>query len=151
MPLKFRTELLLALLLLLPGTFIFAQPSAEQSGPVQVRPGFGTCLQLMVYRNGITGPVRFIQDLPAGWSADKLPVFNAELRVTDNKMRITWLNFPLKDTVTIAYEIKVPEKAAIGQVISLSGRLEYFEQGKIKQVAVKPQTIKTVKFYSRLQ
>jgi hypothetical protein len=141
--------------LLIPVAFLFqtlqAQPDAFLTGAAQVRPGVGAGVELMIIRNGITGPVRFVQEIPAGWEAATLPVFNAQLSTVSNQLRIGWLNFPLRDTVKIAYELKIPISTPIGNQYQLNGRIEYFEGRRIRQVDIKPLQIKTVKFYSRFQ
>ncbi|MBX7203005.1 MAG: hypothetical protein IT240_02835 [Bacteroidia bacterium] len=147
---KFRTKLL-CLLLSLAGQISYAQPEAFLSGPEQIRPGHGTGLVLTIYRNGITGPIRFVQKIPKGWQAGPLPVFNADMQVVENQIQITWLQIPLNDTIQIAYELHVPKTENIGQTYLLDAQLQYFENNNRKAIAVRPQVLKIVKFFSRFQ
>ena len=108
-------------------------------------------VQLTIYPKGIQGPARYIQEIPPQWHAGPLPVMSGELSVESNQLRITWLNFPLKDSVKVAFELRIPEQEPIGQTFVLPGFLEYLEDGKLQRIPVDPLKVKTVRFYSRFQ
>lgn len=150
MLLKSRIRFFL-MLMALQGMSLFAQPEVKLAGPYQARPGFGTGITLNVLRKGISGPVRFIQTLPSNWVASRLPPYNYGLEQTGNKLTITWLDFPLRDTIKIAYNLEIPKDAEYSKVFDFDGKLEYFEGDKIKEVYAKPHKVKLVKYYSVFQ
>ena len=124
-----------------------AQPVVRLSGPHQARPGNGTGFILSVERNGISGLVRFVQSLPEGWEITPSSASTPGVFQEAGLHKAIWLSFPLQDTVSYSYLIKIPPQA--DGTVMLTGKLEYFEDGKVKSVGLPPFQLKLRRHFSR--
>jgi len=111
---------------------MIAQPKIELLGSHQARPGFGAGLRIKIARNGVTGPLRFVSNIPNGCSINELSISSAVLSTSENILRAVWLTAPLRDTIVQEWEMKIPENAK-GKY-TLNGHLEYFEDGVMKTI-----------------
>jgi hypothetical protein len=109
-----------------------AQPKVELFSARQARPGLGAGLKIKIARNGVTGMMRFVSNIPGGCSISELKISSATLSSTGNEMRALWLSVPLRDTIYQEWELKIPENAK-GKY-TINGRLEYFVDGVKKSV-----------------
>lgn len=124
-----------------------AQPKVHLTGPEQAKPGAGTGFVLMIERNGIDGTVRFVQDLPSGWSVTQSISSIPGVYQEEGFHKAVWLSFPLLDTVVYSYQLRIPPSEN-GSVF-LKGRLEYFEKGKLMIINVPAFEIKLRRHFSR--
>lgn len=135
-------------LLVVTYTGLRAQPEVRLYGPGQAKAGVYTGITLSIKRNGISGPVRFVQELPRNWKAELFPGARVHLSQTGTTLRLAWLSFPLKDSIHCSYGLRIPDDT--GDEYLLGGTLEYFENGTLRQLPVTPHRVKLVKFYSRV-
>jgi len=118
--------------MLLGTSLLIAQPKIELIGSRQARPGYGAGLKIKITRNGVTGLMRFVCNVPKNCSVNELKVSSATLSYTENELRAVWLSVPLRDTIYQEWELKIPENAK-GKY-SISGQLEYFHDGVKKTI-----------------
>lgn len=143
---------------LLIGMLMFASVGSGFSQSVKLRttghgrPGFGAGVDLEIVRGNITGPVRFVMELPKGWnSSSYLLDPRVTIRDVQGKSTALWLSFPTADTVRYSYGLQIPVEQALGPVM-LQGHLEYFDQqGKKHRIPSNPYKMDIVRYYSRFQ
>jgi hypothetical protein len=143
----FKNNKLLILLFCLSFQNIIAQPKVEIFSSQQARPGFGAGIKIKIARNGITGLMRFVSEIPEGCTVNEMTVSSATLISYDNKLSALWLSVPLRDTIFQEWEMRIPETAK-GKYI-IKGRLEYFENGDKKSVSSNETEIQMSYYFSR--
>lgn len=126
---------------------MLAQPEIELTGSLQARPGYGAGLKIKIARNGITGPMRFVSEIPKGCTVNELKISSATLTTSGNELRAIWLSVPLRDTIVQQWEMKIPEDAKEKFVIS--GHLEYFKDGIKKTVTCNSIEIHLSTYFTR--
>lgn len=132
----------------MPG-FMMAQPHAHFEASSYGRPGFGAGIKIRVATKGYSGPMRFIQTLPKGWSAQTLEINqDASLSIEGQQLRILWLSTPLQDTVDYYYELNIPANQPQG-TLELEGRLEYYQADLKKTQAITPARLRVMPYFSR--
>lgn len=135
------------LFLLMSFSTLIAQPQIEFKGSKQARPGYGAGLKVKIARNGVTGLMRFVCDIPKDCSVNELNVTSAIISTSDNEMRAVWLTVPLKDTIFQEWEMKIPEDAK-GKY-TINGHLEYFKDGVKKSVPCNSIEIQLSPYFTR--
>jgi hypothetical protein len=135
------------LFLLMSFSSLIAQPQIELRGSKQARPGYGAGLKLKIARNGVTGLMRFVCNIPKDCSVNELNVSSATISTSENEMRAVWLSVPLRDTIFQEWEMKIPEDAK-GKY-TISGHLEYFKDGVKKSVPCNSIEIHLSPFFTR--
>jgi len=124
-----------------------AQPQIELIGSKQARPGYGAGFKVKIARNGITGLMRFVCNIPKGCTVNELKVSSATISSKENEMRAIWLSVPLRDTIFQDWEMKIPENAK-GKY-TISGQLEYFKDGKKHSVPCNSIEIHLTPYFTR--
>lgn len=154
MPLKTLKTLGLSIILLSSAMSaqLGAQARVELKGSSYGRPGYGASMTVYIIGKEIFGPVRFIQELPQGWSAKSLEKkASGKLSMKGRNMRILWLEMPVVDTVRFTYELSISPSQSLGYV-SLPGKLEYFDaQGNRKTMQCSPANLRIIPYFSRYQ
>lgn len=136
--------------LILAGSSLLAQPAdVKLRGPRQAKAGISTGFTLEVRNSKLSGPVRFVQVLPAGWSARVHPGYENNLSQVGDTLRYSWFSFPASDSLKLYFEVDVPENAKGSHF--LKSRLEYFEGNQLRKIPLPPHEIKLVPFYKRGQ
>lgn len=133
-------------------TELHAQARLELKGSSYGRPGYGASLTIYIISKEIFGPVRFIQELPQGWSAKSLEKkASGKLSMEGSNLRVLWLEMPVADTVRFTYELNIPQNQSLGYV-NLPGKLEYFDgQGNKKSMSCNPANLRIIPYFSRYQ
>lgn len=134
--------------LLLLSSGLHAQPILKLNGPSQARYGLSTSVNAVITRNGITGPVRLIAEIPNDWVLKRAVNEKAILSQESNLVRAIWLDFPVKDTVMCSMQINIPVTFRGKGIVN--AHLEYFDQNQKKSVSSAPFSIDVKKFYSRI-
>ena len=142
-----KNNSLIFLCLLLSFSSLIAQPQIELRGSKQARPGYGAGLKIKIARNGVTGLMRFVSNVPKDCSINELNVSSATISTSDNEMRAVWLSVPLKDTIFQEWEMKIPEDAK-GKY-TINGHLEYFKDGVKKSVPCNSIEIQLSPYFTR--
>ncbi|MFM2285753.1 MAG: hypothetical protein RLZZ543_1250 [Bacteroidota bacterium] len=137
----------IGLLLLLAGG-VQAQPILKLNGPSQARYGLSTSVNAVILRNGITGPVRLVAEIPSEWLLKKAVNEKALFSQDANWVKAVWLDFPVKDTVMCSMQMSIPASFRGKGIIN--AHLEYFDQNQKKTVKTAPFTIDVKKYYSRI-
>jgi hypothetical protein len=152
MLLKTRNCLSFALGVLLFGADVSAQAEVKLKSNSYGRPGYGASITVQVIGKEIFGPVRFVQQLPAGWNAKSLEKKQTgKLSQQGDLLRLLWLEKPVVDTLNFTYELNIPESEKVGYV-SLAGKLEYFDaQGNKRSLNCEPSQLRIIPYFSRYQ
>jgi hypothetical protein len=134
--------------LLLLSSGVQAQPILKLNGPSQARYGLSTSVNAVIIRNGITGPVRLVAELPNDWLLKKAVNEKALYSQDGHWVKAVWLDFPVKDTVMCSMQMNIPSSFR-GKAI-INAHLEYFDQNLKKSVSTAPFSIDVKKYYSRI-
>jgi hypothetical protein len=115
-----------------------------------MRPGLSSVLSLKVVRNSISGPVRCVVDLPKDWRLEKY-YLNDFVRIDqkDHKATLTWLEFPMMDTLYYDVQVCVPQDQPQNSV-QLGATLYYFDaMGKLVAIRSNDINVRVMKYFSR--
>jgi len=137
----------LVFFILLSTKVLLSQPKVELLSSSQARPGYGAGFKIKIARNGATGLMRFVSNIPKECTVNELKINSAMLSSTENELRAVWLSVPLRDTIFQEWELKIPENAKGKYVIG--GKLEYFVDGEKKSVSSNTVEIYLTPFFTR--
>ncbi len=129
---------------------LYAQPIVSLTGPSQARIGMGTSAVVRVINNSIHGPARASIHIPKDWILELYPGELASVSQSGNQIKIIWLEFPIRDTVEVAFLLKIPENENKG-THSINGTFDYVKDGNIKSVSIPQHSYKVFKYYTRVQ
>lgn len=97
--------------------------TATQNFPSNVYPGKDFTIEVTVNKAGLTGFMKFAQELPEGYVASVIESKGGSFTYADNAAKIVWINPPSEAVFTISYKVTVPSNAT-GSV-NLTGKISY--------------------------
>jgi hypothetical protein len=115
-----------------------------------MRPGLSSVISLNVVRKDITGPVQCTFDLPQDWRLDKYYT-NDLVRVEQKgtKATLSWLEFPMMDTLSYDVQVYVPQDQA-QNTVQIGATLYYFNSsGKLIAIRANDISVRVMKYFSR--
>jgi hypothetical protein len=104
-----------------------------------VSPGKDFIVELTVNKPGITGFIKYFQELPAGFSASVIDGKGGDFTVADNGAKIIWITPPSDDQMIVTYKISTPQSA--GGSISVGGKFSYVVGNERKIAEIVPQNV----------
>jgi len=110
-------------LLLFANLIIAQELTATQNFPSNVYPGKDFTIEVTVNKAGLTGFMKFAQELPEGYVASVIESKGGSFTYADNAAKIVWINPPSEAVFTISYKVTVPTNAT-GSV-NLTGKISY--------------------------
>jgi hypothetical protein len=110
-------------ILLITNIAIAQELTATQSFPSNVYPGKDFTIEVTINKAGLTGFMKFAQELPEGFVATVIESKGGSFTYADNSAKIVWINPPSESIFTISYKVSVPSTAT-GSV-NLTGKISY--------------------------
>lgn len=130
-----------ALLLVLLSCAGYAQDMSATVKTVDaVAPGKDFTVEVSINRAGISGFMKYFQDLPANYTAADIDSKGGNFSFADNGAKIIWLSPPAADQFTISYKVSVPAGAT--GTLSIGGKLSYVVGNERKAIDITSQTVK---------
>lgn len=102
--------------------------------PTSVVAGNDFEVTLKIYKGELQDYSRFSQDVPSGFTAEKVQTPNADFTFTDQRVRIIWLKLPPDNEITVKYLINVDER--LSGILELYGTFAYVDNGERKYVEI---------------
>jgi len=132
-----KLSLLLLVLISLSG---YAQDvTATVKVPNSVAPGKDLTVEVSVNKPGVSGFMKYFQDLPANYTAADIDSKGGNFTNADNGAKIIWISPPSADQFTMTYKISVPQGASGS--ISVGGKFSYVVGNERKTFDVEPQVV----------
>ncbi len=102
-------------------------------------PGKDFTVEITVNKAGVSGFMKYFQDLPANYSATDIDSKGGNFTFADNGAKIIWISPPGTDQFVITYKINVPA-GATGS-ISVGGKFSYVMGNERKVFDIAPQAV----------
>ncbi|MCW3070727.1 MAG: hypothetical protein JWO44_617 [Bacteroidetes bacterium] len=132
-----KLSLLLLVLICLPG---YGQDiTATIKTASAVAPGKDLTVEISVSKAGVSGFMKYFQDLPANYTATDIDSKGGNFTNADNGAKIIWISPPSSDQFTMTYKIAVPQGAS--GTISVGGKFSYVVGNERKTFDVEPQVV----------
>jgi hypothetical protein len=96
-------------------------------------------IEIAVNKTGISGFMKYFQELPEGYTAADIDSKGGNFTYADNGAKIIWISPPAEDQFTMAYKIAIPSTASGS--ISIGGKFSYVVGNERKIFDIVPQTI----------
>lgn len=104
--------------------------SASIKTPVTAQAGSEFTVEISINKAGLTGFMKFYQELPEGYTATAIETKSGSFSNTDGGVKIVWIAPPADPEFTISYKIAVPASAT--GTISLAGKISYIVENERK-------------------
>ncbi|MCW3102988.1 MAG: hypothetical protein JWO09_1428 [Bacteroidetes bacterium] len=128
------------LLLVLLGLSGYGQDiTATVKAPNTVAPGKDLTVEVSVNKPGVSGFMKYFQDLPASYTATDIDSKGGNFTNADNGAKIIWISPPSADQFTMTYKIAIPQGASGS--ISVGGKFSYVVGNERKTFDVAPQVV----------
>jgi hypothetical protein len=132
-----KSSLLLLVLICFSG---YAQDiSATVKTANAVAPGKDLTVEISVSKPGLSGFMKYFQELPTGYTAADIDSKSGNFTNADNGAKIIWISPPSTDQFVMSYKIAVPQGAS--GTISVGGKFSYVVGNERKTYDVAPQTV----------
>lgn len=132
-----RISILLLAVVSLPG---YAQEiSASVKTVSNAAPGKDFTVEVTINKPGLTGFMKYFQELPANYSAVDVDSKGGNFNFADNGAKIIWISLPGTDQFTISYKVNVPA-GATGS-LPVGGKFSYMVGNDRKTFEVEPQNV----------
>ncbi|HEX8517010.1 MAG TPA: hypothetical protein VF868_12475 [Bacteroidia bacterium] len=113
--------------------------TATLKAPSSIEPGKDLPVEITVNKAGVTGFIKYFQELPAGFTAADIDSKGGNFTYADNGAKIIWISPPADDQFTISYKITTPLSA--NTPISLGGKFSYVVGNERKTFDLLPQSV----------
>ncbi|MFW5871867.1 MAG: cell envelope integrity protein TolA [bacterium] len=110
--------------------------------PGEVNAGEEFEVEFVVNKGYLASFARFIQELPAGLTAEAVISANANFSFNDKRVRFIWLRLPPEETFTFKYKIKVDERLK-GNFV-LGGKFSFIDENERRFVDLSGKTINII-------
>jgi cell division septation protein DedD len=102
-------------------------------------PGKEFIVEITVNKSGVTGFIKYFQEIPASYSASDVDSKGGAFTFADNGAKIIWISPPVDDQFVMTYKILVPPGAS--GTISVGGKFSYLTGNERKTFELAPQTV----------
>ena len=102
-------------------------------------PGKDFTVEITVNKAGVSGFMKYFQELPANYSATDIDSKGGNFTFADNGAKIIWISPPSTDQFVITYKITVP--AGASGSISVGGKFSYVMGNERKVFDIAPQAV----------
>lgn len=111
--------------------------------------GSSTVIDAYIIANSkVKGPARLKIFIPEGWKAENYPGANVEIKQEANELKLTWFEFPEKDTVYVAVLINLPKKQNQGEFL-ITSEFDYLLGDKKMHLKAEPKKAILKNYFSR--
>lgn len=104
--------------------------TAVQKVPSSATPGTEIPVEITINKGGMTGFMKFFQELPEGFSGTGIESKSGSFSSTDGGVKIVWIAPPTDPSFTISYKIAIP--ASFSGPLSLGGKISYILENERK-------------------
>jgi hypothetical protein len=104
-----------------------------------VAPGKDLVVELTVTKPGVTGFVKYFQEIPAGYSAADIDSKGGSFTFADNGAKIIWITPPSDDQYVMTYKIGIPASAT--GTLNVGGKFAYVVGNERKTFEIPLQTV----------
>lgn len=132
-------RILLPILIFISYAGIAQDLTATIKAPGSVQPGNDLTVEITVNKPGVSGFMKYFQELPAGYSATDLDSKGGSFSYADNGAKIIWITPPSSDQFVITYKINVPATASGN--LPLGGKFSYVLGNERKMFELPGQTV----------
>ncbi|MCW3086558.1 MAG: hypothetical protein JWP12_3924 [Bacteroidetes bacterium] len=102
-------------------------------------PGKDFTVEITVNKAGVSGFMKYFQELPANYTATDIDSKGGNFTFADNGAKIIWISPPSTDQFVITYKITVP--AGASGTLSIGGKFSYVMGNERKVFDIAPQAV----------
>lgn len=118
-------------LLLFLTTGLFAQDiTATQKIPKTAMPGTEFTVETTIYKAGVTGFMKFFQEIPEGFTATEIESKAGAFTFADGGAKIVWISPPSDEVFTISYKVTV--NGGVSGLKAFPGKISYINNNERK-------------------
>lgn len=131
--------LILSFLMFVSFQVVGQELTATQNFPSSVVAGSEFTVEISINRGGITGFMKFYQELPLGFTATEIDSKGGSFTFADNGAKVVWIAPPNEATYTISYKVAVPVDASGSK--TLTAKFSYINNNERRSFEFEPKTI----------